>query len=141
MSSALVLVLFTGLTVYHYFTQRITSTGFKNVPKSNSEILKKYIEDHDDLQIADEVNLHLLHSINTQKDEDLKLTLIDFYNHEIVKHNNNEAEIFYCIHKKLEPSVVSKMIDSKYPGFLEPIKQALRRGLGSCSAHKVCKSM
>ena len=127
-SSALVLVLFIGLTVYHYLTERIISTENNcSVPKSNSEILKKYIENHNDQQIVEEVNLHLLHCINTQTVENLKIILIYFYNLEIVEHNHNEAEIYHCIHQKLDPSVVSKMIDAKFPGCLQPIKNLFRK--------------
>ena len=124
-SSALVLIVFIGLTLYYYSTEKITSNNH-NVPNSISEMLTKYIENHNDRQIVEEVNLYLLHSINTQKVEDSKKILIAFYNLEIVKHNQNEAEIYLCIHKKLDSSVVSNMIDAKFPGCLEPIKTLFR---------------
>ena len=125
-SSALVLVLFIGLTVYYYFNEQNTLNNH-NVPKSKSEILANYIKNHDDKQIIEEVNLYLLHSINTQKVEDSKNTLIEFYNIENEKHNQNEAEIYHYMHKNLDPSVVSKMIDAKFPGCLEPIKKLFQK--------------
>ena len=83
----------------------------------------KYNENHDDLQIAKEVNLHLLHSINTHTVEDSKKVLVDFFDLEIEKHNYNEAEIYLCLHQKMDTSVVSEMTNAKFPGCLEPIEK------------------
>ena len=102
-SSALVLVLFIGLTFYYYLTEQKSSCN-RNIPEPTSHVnmLIKYSKNHDDQQIVKEVNLHLLHSLNTQTVEDTKKTLIDFFNLEIEKHSC-EAEVYLCIHQKLDP--------------------------------------
>ncbi len=50
---------------------------------------------------------------------------------ELEKHHQNEAEIYLCIHQKLDPSIVSKMIDAKFPGCCDPIIR-LFKGLDNC---------
>ena len=98
-SSAMVFVLFIGLTMQNYLTERKSSYD-RNIPKSTPHMLTEYFENHDDQQVIAEVNFHLLHFLNTQKVEDSKKTLTDFFNLEIKKHNCNEAKIYLCIHQQ-----------------------------------------
>ena len=130
-SSVLVLIVFLGLTVYHYKSyqdspEKNEESQTISVP-SKSDMLIKYKENHDDNQIVEEVNLFLLHSIHTNSVEENAETLTAFYDLEEEKHNRDEAEIYLCIHNKIDTSIVSKMIDAKFPGFLEPIKKLFRK--------------
>ena len=128
-SSAIVLMLFLGLNFYQYLSEKKSSTDNQEIliHNSTSEMLAKYKENHDDQQIVEEVNLHLLHSSNTETVEKNEDNLIAFYNLEVEKHNNDEAEIYVCIHKKLDADIIKKMISAKFPGFLEPFKKILRK--------------
>ena len=99
----------------------------RNFPKPTYKMLKKYIENHDDQQVIAEVNLHLMHAIETQLVEDSKQTLVEFFDLEIKKHNCNEAEIYLCLHRKFDPYLVGKMVDAKFPGCLEPIINFIRK--------------
>ena len=126
LSAVVVLLLFLASTLYHYISDETSQTKGHCKPKSTIDMLIKYKENHDDQTTVEEVNLHLLHTINTQTIEDQKKTLISFYELEETKHNQNESEIFLCIHKKLDTIVVSKMIDAKFPGCLQPINNLFK---------------
>lgn len=126
LSAVVVLLLFLASTLYHYLSEEQSPTKGQCKPKLTTDVLIKYKENHDDQTTVEEVNLHLLHIIKTQTIEDQNKTLISFYDLEEKKHNQNESEIFLCIHKKLDTIIITKMIAAKFPGPLEPIKNLLR---------------
>ena len=71
---------------------------------------------HQDPQTIENVNVHLMHSILTESVADNKDTCVKFYNLEMEKHENNEAEILWCMKKNLDPTIVKTILDAKFPG-------------------------
>ena len=65
------------------------------------------------------VNSYLLSVKFTKVKREKILASIKFYIYEKKKHEENEAEIFCCLHNNLEPIVCEMLIDSNFPGFME----------------------
>ena len=95
--------------------------------------LKSYSEYHDQNETIVNTNIHILNSLHTQKVDDHTATCKLFYELEHQIHENNESEIHFCLHKKMDPKVVENIIDSGEPGctagFIEGFENCVGRRL------------
>ena len=78
--------------------------------------LINYEVNHEKEEAIDNTNIHILNSIASQTVEANKNTCSLFYDLEVKIHGQNESEIHFCLHKKLDPKVVQNILDSKFPG-------------------------
>ena len=94
------------------------------------KFLKNFGENHDQNETIDETNINLLNSIHTQTVDVNKEICVQFYDLEHQVHANNEAEIHWCLHKKMDPSVVENILDSGEPGCTTGCIQGFENLLG-----------
>ena len=78
--------------------------------------LKIYSENHDQNEVIEITNVHILNSIYTQVVDRNRDTCEFFYQLEKEIHEGNESEIYLCLHKNLDPQVVKNILDSGEPG-------------------------
>ena len=124
-SAVLIMLLYIGLK-YFCVTKKLLSDqntpvnveSYQNLPLGflQYKSLKKFGENHDQNETIAETNIHLLNSIHTQTVDVNKEICVQFYDLEHQVHANNEAEIHWCLHKKMDPSVVENILDSGEPG-------------------------
>ena len=93
---------------------------FLLIPHENTDIERSLIESysfhHGNDWVIEELNTFLLHIIFT-KNSDEQMTLFkELYASESNMHNQNEAEIFACLHKTLNPIIMERVIDCQFPG-------------------------
>ena len=94
-------------------------------PRPTQDLLEKYAENLNDPDTVQEVNLHLHHSTYCNTEEENKKVLNKIYDFLAEKHNNNEAEMYYYLHKNFDPVLVQKMLDSKFPGITDGLKNCV----------------
>ena len=109
-----------------YFTLRIykhheEESGGQPLLGDQAELhfLQKYETDHNDPDIIKEVNVRLFHTIYTKNVETSRVICCQFYDMETRVHGGRESEIYFCLHKNLDPLIVDDIIDFKFPGFLD----------------------
>ena len=84
----------------------------------NLNTLENYEANHRDPIIIYDVNIHLLNTILTKSVEVTTNTCRQFYELEFRIHEGKENEIFWCLHKNIDPFIVDYVIESKFPGIL-----------------------
>ena len=78
--------------------------------------INNYKINHENQDAVDMTNIHILNIINSRTIEDVKKTCVTFYDLEEEIHGKVESEIHWCLHKKLDPKVIQRILDSKFPG-------------------------
>ena len=92
--------------------------------------LKNYSENHDQNEAILKTNMLILKSIHTQKVDDNKDTCKLFYDLEQEIHENNESEMYFCLHKKMGAKVVENILDSGEPGFISACIEGFENVVG-----------
>ena len=82
-------------------------------------IVRKYESNHEDINVIKQVNYYMFHVVSTQTKDKLLETCKTFYDAEASIHKNNKADIFCCMHNKLDPLICKAIIESKFPGFTQ----------------------
>ena len=95
------------------------------IPKSTQEILEKCENDLNDKDIVQELNLYLHHSLHTKTLGENQERLFMIFDFLATKHNYNEADLYNYLHKNIDPKLVQKMQDAKYPGCMDGIINAI----------------
>ena len=104
-----------------------TDTSDLIIPKSTKELVEKYENDINDNDMVQEVNLYLLHSLYTKTVKENKERLFMIFDFLASKHNYNEAELYKYFHKNIDPRLVQKMQDAKYPGCKDGIVKVIEK--------------
>ena len=82
--------------------------------KSWDEVLEDYAKNHNNPENIDEVNDYLFHVKYAERTETMDDLCLKFYDFEEKVHKNNEPEIFRCLHKNIDPSLVTLINDAKF---------------------------
>ena len=114
-----VLLVFLALRYFRgcFISKAVSS---KMTPMSTEELLKKFENNLTDSDIVQEINLHLLHSINTQGGQQ-KEDFVKIFDFLEAQHNKNEAEMYVYLHKHFDPLLVQMMFNAKFPGLKDSI--------------------
>ena len=94
-------------------------------PKSTQDFIEKYENYFNDKDIVQEVNLYLHHSLHTKTVGENKERLFMIFDFLASKHNCNEADLYNYLHKNIDPKLVQKIQDAKYPGCMDGIINAI----------------
>ena len=73
------------------------------------------------------MNELLYHIIVTQEQDVTKHYCLKFYDIESRIHHGNEAEIFACFHRNMDPGIVHEISDAKFPGFTQKVVNLIER--------------
>ena len=87
--------------------------------QTEAQLIENYETDHYDPDVIQEVNVYLFHTIFTKNVETTKEICCQFYDMEVRVHGGRESEIYFCLHKNLDPLIVDDIIDFKFPGCLD----------------------
>ena len=90
-------------------------------------LLERYESNHKDLAVINQVNYYMFHVISTQTIEKIVETCKMFYDSEASIHKNNKADIFCCMHNKLDPLICKAIIESKFPGLTQKTINKIER--------------
>ena len=82
--------------------------------KSWEEVLQDYEKNHDNSENIDEVNDYLFHTMFAERTETMDKLCLSFYELEVKIHKDNEAEIFRCLHEKIDPKITKVIHDAKF---------------------------
>ena len=85
------------------------------IPLTIEQLLEKYQNKIQDSEIVKEVNLHLHHANHTKTVEQTNKEFLLIFDFLASQHNFEEAEMYFYLHKHLDPNLVQKMIGVKYP--------------------------
>ena len=88
---------------------------------SKEEVFRDFQDQHDDPEIIRRINNFLLHILFSQKMEEMKIILIEFYDLLDKIKNNDDAEIYLYLHRNLEPAVTTAIDEAKFPGLKQKL--------------------
>ena len=114
-----VLLLYLGLKLSRamyrkFFKSKKTELS---LPRQNFEtLLKRLKEDHEDIAAIEDVNNFLLHTIHTEKIQKTIELCELYYALEADVHKKDVPEIFCCLHRRLDPIVITEVHETQYPG-------------------------
>ena len=111
----LLYIFFKVTTLFHYLFKK---RHLKLNTRDYNIIFKDVQNNHDNPTASETLNNHLLHIINSQKVEITKEMCKQFNAMEAEAHNNNESEIFCCLHKRVNPIVMKEVYWVAYPDFI-----------------------
>ena len=98
--------------------------------KDIQDILDSFEENHDDPDIVKNTNFFFFHKKYSLTVDERKKIFSALYEREEKIHNNNKSLIFQCIHKNLDPILVTETIETKFPGITEKITNFLESAYG-----------
>ena len=133
LSISLVITLYFALRFSHWVKICSTDSDPGIILSSNTnieDILDRYEENHDDLEVVTNTNFFLLHKKYSMTVDERKKIFSALYEREEKIHNNQINIIFQCIHRKLDPTLVTETVEIKFPGITDKIKNFLERGSG-----------
>ena len=103
-----------GYSTLKFFNRKKTAL---NLPRQNFEtLLKRLKEDHEDIAAIEDVNNFLLHTIHTEKIQKTIELCELYYALEADVHKKDVPEIFCCLHRRLDPIVITEVHETQYPG-------------------------
>ena len=99
-----------------------------------NEILRIYSENHGKFEDLEKTNILLLHIIFFKSKDEIKEICKQIYEFESKIHNNDKSEIFCCLHKNIDPLVMTKLMDNQFPGIVQKCIDYFKRfkGVATC---------
>ena len=96
-----------------------TSTTSQDPSIELQSILEDYQRVHEDKENSNQLLLRLIYSkVSIESKKEIGEI---FFNKEAAFHENDEKEIYNCLHNSFDPKVAGFIIDSKYPGFMSKL--------------------
>ena len=127
-SSLGILSIFFLLRLSTYIQKKYRGSPEKYEMYENSRtLISNYENDHDYETAIKQVSSYLLHVLYSKKALEKNEICTVFYNIEAKFHEDDESEIFTCLHNRLDPKVVKMILDAVYPGVKQAIANLLEK--------------
>ena len=116
-SSFVIIFIYIGLKLFDNHNQK--NTDFLLFESSiDYNPIEQYECNHTDPKVIESVNVYLIRKILTNREDITDIISKQFYDLEWRVHKGVQSEMYWCLHRNLNPLVVERLVDSKFPGIM-----------------------
>ena len=121
-----------------YYLDQQTDEVNLGEPKSEA-VIAKYEKDHENPEMIELINTHLLHIIYTQEKDKAQEIFRKVYTVEERHYSGNNSEIFYRFRTNFNPQVVSEILEAKFPGLTQATIDYIEGCFSRCCSRVITK--
>ena len=105
-------------------TMSLSMNKFGSIEKN---VLAKYAEEHDNQIEIEKLNSFLLHMIFTKSTDETITMCKKLYAIESQVHDYNQAEIFGCLHRNLDPLIMQTVVESQFKTLTQRCTESIEK--------------
>ena len=102
-------------------------------------VIAKYERDHENPDMIELINTHLLHIIYTHEKDKAQKIFRKVYDVEDRHYKGNNSDIFYRFRTNVDPVVVSEILEAKFPGLTQATIDCLEGCFSCCCSRFITR--